>query len=258
MKKIGYCILIFFTIFCHTGYGQNEFPENGDVIIKKSGATLYIVNDGLGQWTRAGLELRNHFQSIPTYFQIYYEKDEEGNTGSSNAIFRKSNSLGFLNYMHFDDSSNSINFMSNKSGSQTYGNLRVLNGNLLLGSTSKLGIGTNNPSERLEVNGTIRAKEVKLEATNWPDYVFSESYHLRSLEETDVYIQTHGHLPGLKSAAEYQKDGVNMMELNQKLLEKIEELTLYIIQQHQNTNIQKTEMENMKSEIEFLKQYIKP
>lgn len=101
-----------------------------------------------------------------------------------------------------------------------------------------VGIGTTSPIHKLEVNGTIRAKEVKLEATNWPDYVFEKGYDLMSLEEVKAHIDQKGHLPGLKPARDYESEGVNVMELNQKLLEKIEELTLYLIQQQQASSNQ--------------------
>lgn len=94
-----------------------------------------------------------------------------------------------------------------------------------------IGIGTATPTNKLDVNGTVRAKEVKLEATNWPDYVFDEGYELMSLKEIKAHIDHKGHLPGLKSAKDYKSEGVNIMDLNQKLLEKIEELTLHAIRQ---------------------------
>lgn len=87
----------------------------------------------------------------------------------------------------------------------------------------------------LEVNGIIRAKEVKLEATSWPDYVFEDGYQLMPLKEVKSHIDQKGHLPGIKFAKEYEAEGVNIMELNQKLLEKIEELTIYIINQNNIT-----------------------
>ena len=98
-------------------------------------------------------------------------------------------------------------------------------------SAGNVGIGTTTPDSKLSVNGKIRAHEIKLETSNWPDYVFGENYRQLSLEELEDFIKANGHLPGLKSAEEYKQEGVNMMELNQKLLEKVEELTLYTIRQ---------------------------
>ncbi|MCH7408713.1 hypothetical protein MM239_04855 [Belliella sp. DSM 111904] len=113
-----------------------------------------------------------------------------------------------------------------------------------------LGIGTNVLNNKLEVNGTIRAKEVKLEATNWPDYVFGNDHELMPLEEVYAFIEENAHLPGLKSAKEYEDEGVNMLEMNQKLLEKVEELTLYTISQERK-------LRNVEAEVELLKLLIK-
>jgi hypothetical protein len=210
---------------------QNSFPTDGNATIKRTNATLYIINDSESAWSRAGLVFNNPFQAVSTNFEILYEKNGVGSAGTSSALFRKNNSSGYLNYLHFNDSNNSIYFMSNKSGSQSFGNLFLLNGNFLLGANSKLGIGTNNPTEKLEVNGTIRAKEVKLEATNWPDYVFDDEYQLSSLEDVGEFIERNGHLPEFLPASEYEARGVNMLEINQQLLKKVEELTLYLLMQ---------------------------
>ncbi|MDN3604927.1 hypothetical protein ACFOUP_08670 [Belliella kenyensis] len=116
-----------------------------------------------------------------------------------------------------------------------------------------VGIGTANPTHRLEVNGTIRAKEVKLEATNWPDYVFEKDYELMPLDAVKSFIDQKGHLPGLKSAKEYEQNGVNMLELNQKLLEKVEELMLHTINQQQ---LIENEQEKNKLQSELLEKLI--
>ena len=90
---------------------------------------------------------------------------------------------------------------------------------------------TSSPSEKLEVNGTIRSQEVKVEANNWPDYVFAPEYELRSLEETEDFIQENHHLPEVPSAQEIEEEGLALGEMNAILLKKIEELTLHTIQQ---------------------------
>jgi len=92
-----------------------------------------------------------------------------------------------------------------------------------------VGIGTVTPNEKLSVNGKIRAQEIKVETANWPDYVFKKDYQLPTLEETENQIKLNGHLPGIPSAAEVKANGIEVGEMNAKLLRKIEELTLHLI-----------------------------
>ncbi|TKC56602.1 hypothetical protein FBD94_23095 [Pedobacter hiemivivus] len=93
-----------------------------------------------------------------------------------------------------------------------------------------IGIGSTSPSEKLVVNGKIHAHEIKIEATDWPDYVFTKSYPLPSLQEMEKHIKEKGHLPGIPSAAEVKANGIDLGEMNAKLLQKIEELTLHLIE----------------------------
>lgn len=118
-------------------------------------------------------------------------------------------------------------------------------------SGGNVGIGTNYPTEKLAVNGKIKAKEIKVEAANWPDYVFAKSYQLATLEETEKHIKEKGHLQGMPSAKQVEANGIDLGEMNAKLLKKIEELTLYLIEQNktiqtQNIRISKQENEMMK------------
>ena len=94
----------------------------------------------------------------------------------------------------------------------------------------KVGIGTTTPTEKLSVNGTIRSKEVKVEANNWPDYVFATDYVLPTLSETETYIQENHRLPNMPSAEEIAENGIALGEMNRLLVEKVEELTLHVIQ----------------------------
>lgn len=102
-----------------------------------------------------------------------------------------------------------------------------------INTIGNIGIGTTEPLYKLDVRGTIRADEILVNIVSGADFVFDPSYKLRSLSEVDNYIQQHQHLPEIPSAEEMQTNGVNINELQIQLLQKIEELTLYIIQQEQ-------------------------
>ncbi len=106
-----------------------------------------------------------------------------------------------------------------------------LNGNV--------GIGINNPTHKLSVNGTIQTKEVNITATGWADYVFRPEYQLMPLSELEAYIAENGHLPNIPTEADVAGNGVNLAEMNVKLLEKVEELTLYMLQQQKEIELLK-------------------
>ncbi|ACU03278.1 hypothetical protein [Pedobacter heparinus] len=97
-------------------------------------------------------------------------------------------------------------------------------------TNGNMGVGIENPAEKLSVNGKIRAHEIKVENTNWPDYVFTKDYQLPTLQQTEKHIKEKGHLPGIPSAAEVKANGIDLGDMNAKLLQKIEELTLYLIE----------------------------
>jgi len=111
--------------------------------------------------------------------------------------------------------------------------LRILgNGNV--------GIGKINPTNKLDVNGTIHSQEVKVDMTGWSDFVFKKEHRLPTLTEVEKHISEKGHLENIPSEQEVLKDGINLGEMDSKLLQKIEELTLYIIDQEKKTQELKT------------------
>lgn len=92
----------------------------------------------------------------------------------------------------------------------------------------RIGIGTENPNAELSVNGKIEAKEIEVKEVG-ADYVFADSYQLANIEDVAAYVKANKHLPGIAPASETEK-GVELGAFSEKLLEKVEELTLYVIQ----------------------------
>lgn len=117
----------------------------------------------------------------------------------------------------------------------------------LIFDAARIGVGTGNPDERLTVKGKIHAEEVRIDlAVPGPDYVFNTNYQLSTLASLQKFIQDFKHLPEVPSAKEMKENGINLGEINILLLKKIEELTLYLI--NQNEQILKLEEVNKKQD----------
>jgi hypothetical protein len=113
----------------------------------------------------------------------------------------------------------------------TQGTPLSLGDNLLVNGS--MGVGTTKlEGYRLSVNGKIRASDdIKVyPATGWSDFVFEKQYRLRSLEDVEKHIRQHGHLPEIPSAKEVAREGIELGAMDARLLQKIEELTLYMIE----------------------------
>jgi hypothetical protein len=120
----------------------------------------------------------------------------------------------------------------------TNGNSYFIGGNV--------GIGTTTPGVKLDVNGTIHAREVKVDLNFPADYVFKPDYKLMSLKEVEQFIKTNSHLPEIPSAIEIKENGLNMGDMQNKLLQKIEEMTLYMIEQNKINEQQSNTIEELK------------
>lgn len=106
-------------------------------------------------------------------------------------------------------------------------------GNVYIGTST----GTPATGYQLSVKGKIISEEIKVAlSTSWPDYVFGDNYHLTPLEDLEKQIRANKHLPNIPAAAEAEKDGIFLGDMNKRLLEKVEELTLYIIELNKKNN----------------------
>ena len=114
-----------------------------------------------------------------------------------------------------------------------------------------VGIGTSNPTQKLSVNGTVRAKEVIVD-TGWSDFVFDESYELKALSETEAFIQSEKHLPGIPSASEVAEHGISLGDMQARLLAKIEEITLHQIAQEKLLAAQSAQLSDQSARIKQL------
>lgn len=117
------------------------------------------------------------------------------------------------------------------------------NGNVLIGKVTQT-----NTNYKLDVAGNVRANKVVVNTTG-ADFVFDPSYDLISLPALRKYITEHRHLPGIRSAAEMQKEGLDIGENHTQLLQKIEELTLYILELNKKVDAQAKELVELKTQL---------
>jgi hypothetical protein len=144
-----------------------------------------------------------------------------------------------------------MRFVTNKQPIRFYSDGGIgTTANMIIAANGEVGIGTdlasNTDHYKLAVNGAVRAKRFVVETT-WQDFVFDKKYKLKSLQEVEQYIKQNGHLPEIPSAKEVESNGGDLGELVSLQMKKIEELTLYVIEQNKK-------IEELSKQIKSLKQ----
>ncbi len=111
-----------------------------------------------------------------------------------------------------------------------------------------VGIGTTNPGNyKLAVDGVLAARQMKVTKASWADFVFTPGYKMLTLIDLEKFIKERSHLPEIPTTDQVTKDGIDLGEMDEKLLQKIEELTLYLIDEHKRNN-------QLQEDIKLLKQ----
>ncbi len=236
--------------------GMDYYHSSDKLILRANNHTvdIAIANDGsigigelnpVGDLQLEGVGQRLIFSTTTAQQEesarIEFWENHDGIENSSNAHFA----------IQYDGSGDRLRFKGKKSAAMPDYDI------LTMTRSGNVGIGVINPGQKLAVNGNIRSKEIKVELNNWPDYVFAPSYNLQSLSEVETFINQNGHLPNIPSAAEVEENnGIELGAMNAKLLEKIEELTLHLIEKDkqlkkQNCNIEELNFSKHKLEADL-------
>ena len=173
-------------------------------------------------------------------FPFIFLEDINASPGNMGIAFRRNGA--YRGWMYFSGANNGLRINAEAGGG--------FRNDIFINSDGRVAIGTSSPATgyALSVNGKGMFTEVRVESfASWPDYVFGEDYSLMCLTELENSIRQNKHLPGIPSAAEVEEGGIMLGDMQSKLLEKIEELTLYTIEQHKQITALQKEVEALKT-----------
>jgi hypothetical protein len=224
---------------------QADFQINGTLYVRKTNGIAY---QGYNKWFT--LSDRNGYSSLIWFG--YYDGSVWRSTHNSvktSSITASNNGLLFLTSNSLPGSGNELTDLTEK---------------MRLTPDGKLGVGITSPKERLEVNGNaiiegnLEVQKVKVTAQpgSVPDYVFSKDYALRTIPELEAFIKANSHLPNIPNANEIETNGQNLGEMQLKLLEKIEELTLYLIEENRENSRLSLENKELNERLDRIEKHL--
>ncbi len=264
--------------------GRSQVHEDGSWRGSFTAKIRFHTNNNGNAWTGAfihsDIQTNNvwTFIAITTFIGGYQDASDYSNDkkiviwlrGGTTTYHYKSNYT--VNPTVYDGVQNAITYTATNGPSftskttpdpsinQNGSNYNAFNGSNTSLYTSRIVIGATampaNSTYKLDVYGTARINKVVVNTTG-ADFVFDSSYQLRSLDSVEIFIQQNKHLPEIEPAADMQREGVDLGSNQTKLLQKIEELTLYLIEQKKELSIQKRLIEDQQQQVHTLERKIK-
>lgn len=269
MKKLTLITILFVCISNYlfaqwTTSGTNIYTNNaGSVVIGATAPTVvnasaalfpsvtskFNVVTGTGPATFADLVVLNHSgvnaDAVQRQIGLVFKLSSESSTVESDK----------MGGMILESSNGYANLPSL---SLVTGNIR----RLTIDASGNVGIGKTSPQNKLDVNGTIHSKSMLIDLNGWSDYVFKKDYRLAPLSEVEAYIDQNQHLPEIPSEQEMIKNGLDVSEMNKLLMKKVEELTLYAIENEQKDKEREAAKDklltSLQEQINELRQQLKP
>jgi hypothetical protein len=282
MKKI-FAILVVFC-FASASFAQLEWGTDGVKIFNKNTGNVLVGDGATFSQTSANIGFGKMHMKTATNASLFLESSKagaingaygqfrlvSGTTGHIfNNVLRYGNSTGIATYemlqslydpsgagkwcefLYFRYSDHKFEFRDGITDAAfyNYGKVYFNNGPSGPGAADagQVGIGTTNipAGIKLAVGGKVACKEVEVTLSYFPDYVFASDYKLRSLYDVENFIKANNHLPDVPSASEVTSNGLNLGDMNATLLQKVEELTLYMIQLQKENDALKVRVGNL-------------
>ncbi|MBM7417901.1 MULTISPECIES: hypothetical protein [Chryseobacterium] len=210
-------------------WGGIQFETQNHIKLKSRFGTVYVSESGY-----TGINTENPQYTLDVYGNFRVTNDGNYffyNGGGDLKLSYQTRGTGGRAIVHDTGNTLSLNYENDFTGGTRIGNTFLVKG------------------DNASLQGKFEAKEIKVTLTPTADFVFAKDYDLPKLEDVEKHIKEKKHLPEIASAKQMEKEGVNVGEFQIKLLQKIEELTLYTIEQNKQLKIQKEEIELLKKQM---------
>lgn len=236
-------------------FGSSLGNARGQIVFAPTTNDLNFHTDALSRMTIDGSG-NVGIGTINPVRKLHINNGTSGRTPNTNSsVFIEKNGNNYLELATPDTGERGVMFSNPTDGNSggiyyfnkdMYFNTNTNDRRMTILANGNVGIGTTTPDNKLDVLGIIRANEVLVE-TGWADYVFEPQFKLKSLQEVENFIKVNKHLPDVLSASIIQEKGLPVAKITTMMMQKIEELTLYMIEQDKRIKELEKQISTVKS-----------